>query len=135
MLAVCAGPRSHATIIRHSAARLVFDPHCFEVELVAYALLLRVDQETTELHHAAATGDITTLSQYLSPDVVESYNLDEADANGRTPAVYATLGEQYEALELLLNAGAQVCYSSSLVSNVKYKRQPHPWLWFGIRIA
>ena len=40
--------------------------------------------------------------------VVEQYNLDELDANGRTPAVYATLGDQVEALEYLVSAGAQV---------------------------
>lgn len=64
------------------------------------------DFQTSALHVAAGTGDLDTLTQYLEPGVVDSFDLDEIDGSGRTPLIYAVHGGFLDCMELLLSGGA-----------------------------
>ncbi|KAG7154632.1 Inversin-like [Homarus americanus] len=68
------------------------------------SLLLPPGQTGTPLHSAAIVGDKQKLAEILQDN---SINLEVQDRWGRVPLVYAVMGNNQEAVEALLRAGAR----------------------------
>eukprot|EP00048_Salpingoeca_helianthica_P016841 m.234458 g.234458 ORF g.234458 m.234458 type:complete len:966 (+) comp19622_c0_seq1:1356-4253(+) len=66
------------------------------------------EYETTPLHYAAATGNSEALVQYLHPTLLDQIDLNGHDTQGKTALIYAVVGDHYECVALLLQAGADV---------------------------
>jgi len=74
---------------------------------------------TQDLIHAAEVGDITTVQRLLKAGA----NLNGRDAQGRTPIMAATHGNQVETVRTLLEAGADI--------NLQDNRKDNPFLYAG----
>lgn len=58
----------------------------------------------TDLHRAAANGDVATITRLLS----RGADIEGRDGNGRTPLLIATHGNKVDAARTLIDAGADV---------------------------